>query len=111
MLSKVDDFVRLKKGNLEKMASDLEAKKAESERKLNDCELMLTKPIKIHELDSRIKSIDKMAEAIERVRILTEEHDSFGTRRSTSFWRRTLCSEPFPSSGQFRAELFLFWCR
>ena len=81
LLSKLNQLVAAKKSNLLKAANTINAKKAESQRKLNECELKVTKPTKIHELDSRIQEISGIATEIENVEVVTEDHDAIQNKK------------------------------
>ena len=81
MLSKLNELVAAKKSNLLQIANTINAKKAESQSKLNECELKVTKPTKIHELDSRIEEISGIAKEIENVELVTMEHDAIRNKK------------------------------
>jgi hypothetical protein len=76
LLSKVDDIESSKNGNLKKMANDLSAKKAECQRKLNECELKVAEPTELDALDARIETIAAMAREVQSVEVVTTEHDA-----------------------------------
>ena len=71
---------------MHKMASSLNAKKTESAQKLTDCELMVTEPTKIHELDSRIEAINGIAKEVESVETVTTEHDAIRSTKIRVFF-------------------------
>lgn len=76
MLANLHELVAEKKRNLQKWASTLTAKVEESQSKLNECELKVTKPTKIHELEPRIEKITSIAKEVQNVEVITSEHDA-----------------------------------
>ena len=76
LLSKLNELVEEKKRSLLEIRNTLNAKKADSQRKLNECELKVMKSTKIHEIDSRIEEIRGISQQIQRVEVPTKKHNS-----------------------------------